>query len=400
MKKIMLMAMFLVATAATFAGDSDALKAILKAKTYADAENLLKTNLAQLANNEEKAKAYNKLVELAMDIFDEQDRIRLTNQTLGKNDPVDEAAMAEAAYNAVANAMECDKYDQQPNAKGKINPKFAEKNAQRLWTAARFQLVNAGQEALSKQDYATARKYWTMFVDSDSAPLFSKCDRAQQAAFFGQVARIAAVLCYQDKDMDKALQLADIAMKDSAEFEQALNLKLEIYGNDLKNREDSVKYVDNLKAICVEHPTAGVIDKIYNTYMGLNMSDEASSFLDGILAKDPNNFVALADKGVWLLQGQKPEEAVPFLEKALTINAENPQATTYAALAYSMMAQNTEIADKRKELYAKAIKYFDKAKELDPDRLQVNWGYSRYNAYFNYYGENAPETKQAEQDYQ
>jgi hypothetical protein len=30
--------------------------------------------------------------------------------------------------------------------------------------------------------------------------------------------------------------------------------------------------------------------------------------------------------------------------------------------------------------------------------MQSNWGYNRYNAYYNYYGENAPETKQAEAD--
>ena len=30
--------------------------------------------------------------------------------------------------------------------------------------------------------------------------------------------------------------------------------------------------------------------------------------------------------------------------------------------------------------------------------LQAKWGYNRYNAYYNYYGEDAPETKQAEAD--
>ena len=30
--------------------------------------------------------------------------------------------------------------------------------------------------------------------------------------------------------------------------------------------------------------------------------------------------------------------------------------------------------------------------------MQSNWGYNRYNAYYNYYGEDAPETKQAEAD--
>ena len=28
--------------------------------------------------------------------------------------------------------------------------------------------------------------------------------------------------------------------------------------------------------------------------------------------------------------------------------------------------------------------------------LQAKWGYNRYNAYYNHYGEDAPETKQAE----
>ena len=60
-----MMAVMLVASATAFAGDSDALKAILKAKTYAEAEQLVKSSIDQLANAQEKAKAYNKLVDLA-----------------------------------------------------------------------------------------------------------------------------------------------------------------------------------------------------------------------------------------------------------------------------------------------------------------------------------------------
>ena len=57
MKKLLMMAAMMVASATAFAGDSDALKAILKAKTYAEAEALLKSSLGQLANDQEKAKA-------------------------------------------------------------------------------------------------------------------------------------------------------------------------------------------------------------------------------------------------------------------------------------------------------------------------------------------------------
>ena len=70
---------------------------MLKAKTYAEAEALVKQNLGQLANDAEKAKAYNKLVDLSMKAFNDQQSIQQTNQIMKKNDPVDENAMNEVA---------------------------------------------------------------------------------------------------------------------------------------------------------------------------------------------------------------------------------------------------------------------------------------------------------------
>ena len=402
MKKLFMMAVMMVASATAFAGDSDALKAILKTKSYAEAEALVKANLGSLANDAEKAKAYNKLVDLALAQFNAQSTIQTENQVakqMGKEEkPVDEKLMSEMAYNALIAGLECDKFDQAPNEKGKVSPKFASKNAQRLWFAPRNQLVNAGQEALTAKDNATARKYWTLFVESDAAPMFKEQNREQQKPFFGQVARFAAIFAYQDKDMAKALELADIAIKDPQEYENALNLKLEILGDGLKTKDDSLKYVANLKSLYAEHKTNGVMEKLYNTLLGLGQTAEADKILDDALAADPNNFVALADKGLSLLQAQKAEEAIKYLQKAYEVKNDNAIIATYAGTAYSVQAQNIEDPAKKKELYKKAIELFDRAKELDPDMLQAKWGYNRYNAYYNYYGENAPETKQAEQE--
>ena len=363
MKKLMMMAMMMVASATAFAGDSDALKAILKAKTYADAEALVKSGLSQLANDAEKAKAYNKLVELAFDDYNKQSTIVTENQVakqMGREEkPVDEKLMTVSAYNALINAIECDKYDQLPNEKGKIAPKFAAKNAQRLWMGPRNQLINAGQDALTDKDNATARKYWQAFVESDAAPLFKDCDRSMQKPFFGQVARFTAIFAYQDKDMAKALQLADVAMKDSAEYENALNLKLEILGDGLKTKEDTLKYAENLKAIFAEHKTNGVMEKLYNTYLGLGQVEAANKLLDDVLATDPNNFVALADKGLSLLTAQKASEAIEYLKKAFAVKPDNAVIATYAGTAYSVYAQDIEDPAKKKELYKEAITFFD-----------------------------------------
>ena len=292
MKKLFMMAVMMVASATAFAGDSEALKAILKTKTYAEAEALVKANLGSLANDAEKAKAYNKLVDLAMAQFDAQSTIQTENQVakqMGKEEkPVDVKLMSEMAYNALAAGLECDKYDQMPNEKGKVSPKFASKNAQRLWVGMgpRSHMVNAGQEALNSRDNANARKYWQIFVESDAATMFKDQNRETQKPFFGQVARIVGVLAYQDKDMAKALEMADVAMKDAQEYETALNLKLEILGDGLKTKDDSVKYAENLKAIYAEHKVNCVIEKLYNILLGIGQTAEADKILDDALTTE------------------------------------------------------------------------------------------------------------------
>ena len=65
----------------------------------------------------------------------------------------------EAAYNALVNAMECDKYDVLPNAKGKVKPNFHEKNLQRL-NPLRIDIINAGVEAANNQDNVLGYKYF------------------------------------------------------------------------------------------------------------------------------------------------------------------------------------------------------------------------------------------------
>ena len=84
-----MMAMMLVASATAFAGDSDALKAILKAKDFKEAQSLISSSLAQLTDASEKAKAYNKLVDLAYEKYKKEDDVKTTNMVMHKEDPVD-----------------------------------------------------------------------------------------------------------------------------------------------------------------------------------------------------------------------------------------------------------------------------------------------------------------------
>ena len=400
MKKLIVAAMLVLGATSAFAGDSDALKAVMKAKTYAEAEALVKQNLGQFANDAEKAKAYNKLVDLGMKVFNEQQTIQQTNQLMKKNDPVDENVMNEGAYNALMNAIECYKYDQLPNAKGKVAPKF-NGNATRVW-GARQQLVNAGQTAAQNNKADEVLKYWGAFLDTDSEPLFASVDAKQKEAekeYIGQVALFAARYAYQAKDAARCEKYCDIAMTSEKEAKDALNLKLYVMKDRLKTKEDSLTYVNKLKDLYAKDPSNDVmLDGLNSMYSALKMEKEQTELLDAAIAKDPKNFVALANKGMMYIQKNDANNAIKCLKQALEAKPDNVVVMTYLGACYNSKAGEIQAVQGRKVVYQEAIKILDKAKELDHEKAQANWGYTRYQAYYGYYGPNAPETKKAEEE--
>ena len=130
MKKLMIAALMMLGTSAAFAGDSEPLKAVLAAKDFAQASQLLKQNLGQMANAAEKAKAYDHVTKLALKTFDAQNAIEAANVQAKllkqKVTPYDTLAYYQAAYDATVNAVECAKYDAEPNEKGKVKPKYTD----------------------------------------------------------------------------------------------------------------------------------------------------------------------------------------------------------------------------------------------------------------------------------
>ena len=396
-----MMALALVASATAFAGDSDALKAIKKAKTYADAAQLVKT--AQLVNDEERAEAYNKLVDLAMDKVGKETGTIAQNQAAvqlgtGKEEAYDTLGLAEAICNAIDAAITCNKYDQLPNAKGKVKPQFADKNAQRIW-AVRTHLVNIGQEEARKGNNAGVLKYWGAFLDSDTDPLFAAQDHESEKGYIGQVAYFAGRYAFEAKELDRADKYFDIAMQDPEQKKDALTYKLYAAGSNLKSKEDSLKYIDQLKDLYSKEPENDVLlDKLFTMYDGLKDKAAQTALLDNHLAKYPNSFSALANKGMMAIADNNAEEGANWLRKAAVASPENAVIQTYLGTCLSVQAGQTDDAAKRKALYQEAVQALDKAKQLDPNKQQANWGYNRFQAYYNFYGADAPETKDAELD--
>jgi len=168
MKKLMFMAL-MAASATTVFAQEDALKNILKSNSYDAAAQLVKSNEATF-NAEQKAKAYNKLVELSLAKVDKEQQIMTANATAEqlKQDniqPYDTLGYYVALYNALDNALIVDKYDQMPNEKGKVKPKFHKANQDRLYPLRPY-IISAGQEAMKKNDAKEAYKNFKMYVET------------------------------------------------------------------------------------------------------------------------------------------------------------------------------------------------------------------------------------------
>ena len=402
MKKLMMMAMMFVASATAFAGDSDALKAVTRAKEYAEAAQLLKQNLSQMADNAEKAEAYNHLVDLAMKKVTAETGIITENQLAaqmgtGKVEPYDTLGLADAICNAIDNAIECDKYDQLPNAKGKVKPRFNEKNAQRVWIV-RQHLVNIGQQEAQQGRGSNVLKYWGAFVDSAEDPFFKAQDHQPESEYVGQVAFFAGRYAFDAKDFARANKYMEVAKRDPQQKADAVNFQLYAMRSNLKTREDSVAFVNQLKQMYAAEPENDVvIDAINGMYEGLDKAEQVK-FLDEHLAKYPNSFTALANKGLMAMNENKAEEAANWLRKAANAKPDNPVVWTYLGVCLNAQAANAADNATGQKYFDEAIQAFDKAKELDPDKAQANWGYNRYQSYYGRYGADDPKTKQAEAD--
>uniref|UniRef100_UPI004024C51F tetratricopeptide repeat protein n=1 Tax=Prevotella sp. TaxID=59823 RepID=UPI004024C51F len=406
MKKMMIAAMLVLGASAAFAGDSDALKAITKEKDYAKAVELVKSSLGQLANSGEKAKAYEHLTRLALQKFDKENAIQAANMqaqiTKQKVEPYDTLGFYQAAYDATQNALECFKYDAEPNERGKVKPRFTE-SLTPLIANARMQLVTAGNYYAQLNDQDNVLKYWGSFLDSDNLPYFQST-KEQEKQFLGQVAYYTAQYANQAKKYDLAEKYADIATQDTAVAKQAQAFKLAMAQRNLKTKADSVAYVQKLAAMYEKEPDNEMIfGQLSNFYSLMGMTKEFDALVDAKIAKNPNDFTAWALKGQALMNRNSTatnpdwKGCVEAFKKAVSIDQTNPVVYTY--LGFSMNAMASAINGDRAQqlaLYKESMGYLDKAKELDPNREKANWAYPLYQCYYSVYGANDPKTKELE----
>ncbi|MBO6217214.1 MAG: hypothetical protein J6N73_06150 [Prevotella sp.] len=415
MRKLFVAALMVLSTSAAFAGDSDALKTILKAKTYAEAESLIKTSINSLASDAEKASAYNHLAQLAWEQFDKQTTAQLENQTaeqMGQKakNVVDEELMYTSLSQAICAANESYGFDMKPNEKGKVKPRFAEKNAQKMYPVRAY-LINGGGFFQGKDD-AKAYQLLSQYIESAEYPLFANVKKADDpnlpnAAFF------ASYMALTNKDYATAEKYAGLALGDAERGADAQKIQLAAMQAQLKNHEDSVAYVGKLEDLLAKNPNDDVVlSTLCALYSNMGEGEKAEKMLNDKLATDPNNYSALMIKGQIESQKKNYDAAAENLEKAL---AQAPDEDTKCVLnaavgeCYFYKAQervnnykgvlSPAAREQFNVVYEKAIQYLEAAKKLDVMKEHKrSWAYPLYGSYYFVKGPEAAETQAAAAD--
>ena len=399
MKKLMMMAMMLVASATAFAGDSDALKAILKAKDYAEAQSLINSSLSQLTDAAEKAKAYNKLVDLAYDKFKKEDDTKTTNAVMQKNDPVDTDGMLAAGKIALEAAMECDKYDQQPNEKGKVAIKFRQKNQDRL-RAVRLSLLQAAIDLANNEKNKEAFENFDVYLTSAQSAFFEGVDGVSKndpnlgvAAFYGGRA------AYNLEKFDKAINYFKIGVADTAKQIHDLSFDFLLYTmrNKQKTAADSAQYITDMLDLYKQYPDAEQIySSISDAYIAKGMNAEVIKLAEERMAKYPDSSLPHVYKAFLLMQDKKYDDAIAEFAKVKEDNSpvflnsifnsavcKYNKASEFNEANSDLRTGRLKPADHEKfmNMLKDAQGDFEKAKELDPEQKTVKWQYLLHNVY-------------------
>lgn len=390
--------MAIMAAAATTAfAQADVVKNAKKLLDKGDVEEAIKAVQPALnaGTDEEKAAAWNLLSAANYKKFADIQAVKLENQVKQTNAPVDEAAMNNAIVAALDAAMKCDEFDNKPNDKGKVKPKFRAEN-QKIYQNARLNTINAGQYEYNQKNYEGAFKAFAMYVDSGDSPLFTGIDMSQDQYKY-EVAYFASLSAYQAKDYANVIKYAKIAAENPEKAKDATEILVFSKRETMKTKQDTLEYIDMLKDASVKFPE----DNRYSAWIGdyyLNSgnNEELLKWAEGEIAKNPNDKFGYTYKGEALRLSDKFDEAVECYKKAFEIDP------TYVAAAYQAgvslnskaIRLKDELADKKtgkltvdnankiKAILNDAKTYLEKVRELDPNREQVNWAYALYQMYY------------------
>lgn len=298
-------------------------------------------------------------------------------------------------YNSLAKLFEyylkCDEVEQAKVASGELKKlKLRKKNAEVL-KKVRLNLVNAGGDSYNNGDYASALKFFGMFVDVAEAPMFADDLEMKADTLTSLYASYASLAANMLKDKENVLKYGKIGKEHKEEGYRALMCMAEVYAGD------TIQWLEVIKEGTQKFPNQNYfVGNLMDYYLNKGMVDEALTQINELLAQKEDPYY-LYVKAVLMFEKKQYDEVNTVCDKIIAIGGElaaeayAKKADCYFWPAQAIVEENSTLSiedpkyntneEKIKALYEQAKPLYEKAKELEPDNKNI-WGQFLLNIYW------------------
>ena len=380
MKRVLLTVALCVAASASFAQKKVVNEAQSIAKgsnaDFGEARTLIK---GALENPETKDDA--KTWYVAGFIEDQQFNAERAKQILGQqpNEPV----MYEALYGILPYFQKAYELDQLPNEKGKVKPKYP-KDIKSILSANHVYLFNGGAYYFDKQEYKKAYDFFNQYVEISELPMFAGTQTAEKDSTFMTVQFYAAAAASLAKDSRLAIAALERAKNTPYRQYDVYQYLCYEYG-EARTAQDSVMLEKTFEEGMQVFPdSAFFLNNLINTYIYSNRNEKALEMLNVAIQKNPN------DANLYNVMGRVYETGLKDYanaEKNFQIALEkDPNLTDalsnigriYYNQGVNKLSEANMINDSKKyqeelsmakDLFKKALPYYKKAHEAEPEKM-------------------------------
>ena len=380
MKRVLLTVALCVAASASFAQKKVVNEAQSIAKgsnaDFGEARTLIK---GALENPETKDDA--KTWYVAGFIEDQQFNAERAKQILGQqpNEPV----MYEALYGILPYFQKAYELDQLPNEKGKVKPKYT-KDIKSILSANHVYLFNGGAYYFDKQEYKKAYDFFNQYVEISELPMFAGTQTAEKDSTLMTVQFYAAAAASLAKDSRLAIAALERAKNTPYRQYDVYQYLCYEYG-EARTAQDSVMLEKTFEEGMQVFPdSAFFLNNLINTYIYSNRNEKALEMLNVAIQKNPN------DANLYNVMGRVYETGLKDYanaEKNFQIALEkDPNLTDalsnigriYYNQGVNKLSEANMINDSKKyqeelgmakDLFKKALPYYKKAHEAEPEKM-------------------------------
>ena len=380
MKRVLLTVALCVAASASFAQKKVVNEAQSIAKgSNADFGEARTLSKGALENPETKDDA--KTWYVAGFIEDQQFNTERAKQILGQqpNEPV----MYEALYGILPYFQKAYELDQLPNEKGKVKPKYT-KDIKSILSANHVYLFNGGAYYFDKQEYKKAYDFFNQYVEISELPMFAGTQTAEKDSTFMTVQFYAAAAASLAKDSRLAIAALERAKNTPYRQYDVYQYLCYEYG-EARTAQDSVMLEKTFEEGMQVFPdSAFFLNNLINTYIYSNRNEKALEMLNVAIQKNPN------DANLYNVMGRVYETGLKDYanaEKNFQIALEkDPNLTDalsnigriYYNQGVNKLSEANMINDSKKyqeelgmakDLFKKALPYYKKAHEAEPEKM-------------------------------